>query len=293
MKKIFRDPLFHFFILGIVIYALYFLFAGNSNDNSQENTIVVSTGEVTWMRDTWTKKMNRPPTQEELEAMINSNVEETVLYKEALKMGLDADDVIIRRRLSQKLRFLQEDLVKPQNPSDEELNTFFNTHINRYQADQKITVTQIFFDPDKREETTLEDAKLTMAILNKMNFNKVNSNEYGDRFMLQSYYPNRTEVEMAKLFGSEFAKSIFQLDTGKWHGPILSGYGTHLVYIEQKLDPPTPNLESVRDLVLDDWKVYKQEEINRLFIEGLLARYTVIIESTDSESSTTTNSNPG
>jgi hypothetical protein len=281
IAKFFKDPLFQFLLIGIVIYALYFAFGINS-DEENENTIVVSSGEVAWMKDSWSKKMNRPPTQEELDAMINSNIEETALYNEAIKMGLDKDDIIIRRRLSQKLRFLQEDLLQPTEPSDEELQNYFEESIDKYYSDLSFTMTQIFFDPDKREEATLIDAEKTKKELMLIDINTINPNDYGDRFMLQSYYPDRTQLEIAKLFGSEFAKSVSQLDTGKWHGPILSGYGTHLVYISTRIDPPSPVLENVKERVMADWKVYKQKEINRLYIESVLSRYTIIIEEDNS-----------
>ncbi|MGL1889662.1 MAG: peptidylprolyl isomerase [Reichenbachiella sp.] len=275
--RLFYEPLVQFLLIGFSLYMLYGLF-GFTEDSTDENTLVVTSGELAWMKDTWTKRWNRPPTERELEGLINQHVEEAILYREAVKMGLDNDDVIIKRRMAQKLRFLQEDLMKPVEPSDEELQSYFEEKKAAYTSAPLLTLTQIFFDPDLREDATLPDAEKTKAQLMKMDIKSINPNKYGDRFMLQSYFPNRTEAEIAKLFGSEFAVTVAGLSSEQWHGPVLSGYGTHLVYIDSIAEPEPPQFETVKTTVMEDWKVNKQKELNELFIESVLSRYTITIE---------------
>jgi hypothetical protein len=281
VKSILKEPLFHFFVLGVFVYVLYGLFASFENEPA-ENTIVVTKGEIDWMKDTWTKRWNRPPTYAELEGLIDQHIEESIFYQEALKMGLDQNDVIIRRRLAQKLKFLQEDLLKPGEPSEEELKDYFIENISIYSSDEVITLTQIFYDPDKRGSITLQDAENDKSRLTEMDIDDIDPKIFGDYFMLQNYYPGRSQQDIAKLFGSEFARNVMSLEPDKWHGPVLSGYGTHLVYVTDRIEPVESKFEDVRDLVLEDWRVDQQEKMNQLFAEGVIARYTVIIEDEDS-----------
>ena len=281
VKSILKEPLFHFLVLGVFIYVLYGLFASFENEQS-ENTIVVSKGEIDWMKDTWTKRWNRPPTEAELQGLIDQHIEESIFYQEALKMGLDQNDVIIRRRLAQKLKFLQEDLLKPAEPSEEELRAYFSENIAVYSSDELITLTQIFYDPDKRGSSTLKDAENDKGKLTGIDKYAVDPKAFGDYFMLQNYYPGRSQQDIAKLFGSEFASSVMNLELDTWHGPVLSGYGTHLVYVTDREEPVESEFEDVRDLVLEDWRIAQQEKMNQMFTEGVIARYTVIIEDGDS-----------
>ena len=141
-----------------------------------------------------------------------------------------------------------------------------------------ITTTQIFFDPDKREDETLDDAAMALRALSSKDDFDGNLSGYGDAFMLQNYYPNRSELEIRKLFGNGFTEKVFQLEVEKWHGPVLSGYGTHLVYIHaHQISEVLPSTD-VREQVKEDWMADMQQKLNDRYIEGLMARYDVVIE---------------
>jgi peptidyl-prolyl cis-trans isomerase C len=107
--KFLREPLLHFMFIGAVIYLLYAVFAEPVAEETNK-TIVVSAGEIEWMNTTWQKRWSRPPTGEELDSLIKQYIKETVLYREALTMGLYKHDQIIRRSLAQKQEFLAKDL---------------------------------------------------------------------------------------------------------------------------------------------------------------------------------------
>jgi hypothetical protein len=147
--KLLREPLVHFLVIGAAIYLLYGLFTEPTPDED-DKTIVVTAGEIEWMQSSWQKRWNRPPTQQELDGLIQQYIRETVLYREALTMGLNQHDQVIRRRLAQKLEFLAKDLVALTPPTDEELRAYFEAHQDRYQAPVLYTFTQVFIDPDKR-----------------------------------------------------------------------------------------------------------------------------------------------
>jgi len=283
LLRIAREPLLHFVVIGASIYLVFGLF-GQSESNQavvEENTIVVTKGEMNWLGQMWQKKWNRPPTNEEMVGLVRNHLREAVLYREAVAMGLDKDDVIIRRRMAQKLEFLAQDLIQPETPSEKELQGFFKENIDRYQIPPLITFTHVFLDPDKRGDSTLADAEVLMAELIASAKVPDETSDLGDRFMLQAYYPERAEADLSKLFGSEFAKSVMSLEPKRWHGPVLSGYGTHLVYLHERRESPLPTFEQVADRVREDLENEQREQLNEEYIKSLLDRYNVVIEGED------------
>ena len=275
--KLLREPLLHFMFIGAAIYLLYGVFA-ESLPEADDKTIVVTAGEIEWMQTAWQKRWNRPPTAEEFDGLIQQYIRETVLYREALTMGLNQHDQVIRRRLAQKLEFLAKDLVALTPPTEDELQTYFDEHRDRYQQPTRYTFTQVFIDPDKRGDTTLDDAEAIKTNLIAQGDAIDDPGALGDDFMLQNYYPEKEPVEIQKLFGSGFAESLIELSPGKWHGPVLSGYGVHLVYVSNISEPPAPVFAEVRERVVQDWTTDRSEELNEQFYANLRDQYTVVIE---------------
>jgi hypothetical protein len=193
-------------------------------------------------------------------------------------MGLDQDDTIVRRRLAQKLEFLVQDLIEVAPPTEGELEAYFEAHSGDYRQSDLITFTHVFVDPDKRGAETHNDAAKIRADLEKLEDPTSGARALGDPFMLQSYYPERTEADISKLFGGEFAEVLAGSSTGAWHGPIVSGYGLHLVYVEAKETFPQPELAEVRERVAEDWTAAKRAELNEEYRKRLLEKYTIVIE---------------
>ena len=275
--KLLREPLLHFLFIGAAIYLLYGAFA-EPVPEADDKTIVVTAGEVEWMQTSWQKRWNRPPTTAEFDGLIQQYIKETVLYREALTMGLNQHDQVIRRRLAQKLEFLARDLVALTPPTEEELLTYFDTHQARYQEPSRYTFIQVFIDPDKRGDTTLDDAKAIKANLITQGDAVEDPGALGDSFMLQAYYPDKDLVEIQKLFGSGFTESLVELAPGQWHGPVLSGYGVHLVYVSNVSEPLPSVFAEVREQVVQDWTTDRSEELNEQFYANLREQYTVVIE---------------
>jgi peptidyl-prolyl cis-trans isomerase C len=275
--KLLREPLVHFMFIGAVIYLLYGVFA-EPIPEADDKTIVVTVGEVEWMQTSWQKRWNRPPTAEEFDGLIQQYIKETVLYREALTMGLNQHDQVIRRRLAQKLEFLAKDLVALTPPTEAELQTYFAEHQERYQEPALYTFTQVFIDPDKRGDTTLDGAAAIKATLIAKGDAIEDAGALGDDFMLQNYYPEKDQAEIQKFFGSGFAESLVELSPGQWQGPVLSGYGVHLVYVSNISEQPAPDFAEVRERVVQDWTTEKGEELNDQFYANLRNSYTVVIE---------------
>jgi hypothetical protein len=275
--KLLREPLVHFMFIGAVIYLLYCVFAEPIPDETNK-TIVVTAGEVEWMKTSWQKRWNRPPRAEEFDGLIQQYIRETVLYREALTMGLNKHDQVIRRRLAQKLEFLAKDLVALTPPTEEELQAYFIKHHDRYQEPALYTFSQVFIDPDKRGDATLADAEKIKTTLITQGDAVDIAGVLGDDFMLQNYYPEKNQVEIQKQFGSGFTESLLKLSPGQWHGPVLSGYGVHLVYVNNITEPPAQGFAKVRERVTQDWKTDKGEELNEKFYASLRDQYTIVIE---------------
>jgi hypothetical protein len=277
ITKFLKEPLLHFLVIGASFYLINGLY-GKAEMSEDDRRIVISAGEVEWLQDSWKKRWSRPPTVEELDGIVQAYLRELVLSREAVAMGLDKDDTVIRRRLAQKLEFLSQDLVEFTDPSDEELAAYMNENIIDYEAPAVATMTQIFYDPDKRDDQALVEAERQKEILNAREFDPDYVNGLGDTFFLQKYYPERSQSEIARLFGGGFAESVADLPVGTWSGPILSGYGVHLVYIHDRRAAVPPTLDEAREKVLQDWKDEKRKELSDSYITNLLAQYDVKVE---------------
>ena len=193
-----REPLVHFLLIGAGIYLLYGLFAEPANE-IPDQTITISRGEIQWMETSWKKRWNRLPTPEEREGLIQQYIKETVLYREALAMGLDQNDTIIRRRLAQKLEFLSEDLLSMTPPTDQELQTFFAQHRTQYEEPIRYTFTQVFLDPDKRGDQILSDAEGLKTKLEAQAYDPHTLPSFGDVLMLPNDHTKQSQTDIQKI----------------------------------------------------------------------------------------------
>jgi peptidyl-prolyl cis-trans isomerase C len=275
--KLLREPLLHFMLIGAFIYLLYAAFAEPVVEEP-DKTIVVTAGEIEWMQTSWQKRWNRSPTTEELDGLIKQYIKETVLYREALNMGLDKHDQVIRRRLAQKMEFLTRDLVNLTPPTEEDLQAYFKENQEFYQEPSRFTFTQVFIDPSKHGEATLKDAEKIKAALIARGEDIDDVSGVGDGIMLQNYYPEIDRAEIQKLFGNDFSESLVELTPGQWHGPVPSGYGLHLVYVHSVVEPPAVVLDDVRKRVTLDWETEKGIELNEQFYNSLRQQYTIVIQ---------------
>ena len=280
IKILARAPLMHFLLIGAGIYALYGIIGGDE-DGSNERTVTVTAGDTQALTDQWIRLWSRPPTKDELAGVIRDHVRVQILYREAVAMGLDVGDTVIERRLAQKVEFLAQSLFAPEEPSDDELKTWYAANQNHFKQPDLYTITQIFFNPDKREATTLDDARATLEELKSLDALPSDYHDYGDRFMLQSFYRNQSELELRKQFGSGFAEKVVELEPGQWHGPIVSGYGTHLVMVHEALLSPPPAFDDVKAQIKEEWTAEQIEKLSDRFLENLISKYEIIIEETE------------
>jgi hypothetical protein len=272
-----REPLAQFLLIGVCIYGAYAIF-GAPDEDADERTIVVDANRIKGFIAAWERRWNRPPTSQELDGIVQQFVREDILYREAVAMGLDVDDPITRRRMAQKLEFLTKDIARLKEPQEGELERYFEENAELYRNPDLITFSHVYLDPDKRGAATLDDAAELLVELEGAGEPEPGSLRSGDRFMLQSYYPEKSGIDIRRQFGTGFSESVMRLEPGKWHGPVLSGYGTHLVYVHALAVAPPPVFADVRDHVLENWQIAQQDEFNAQYFESLKSRYEIVIE---------------
>ncbi|MNI40519.1 peptidylprolyl isomerase [compost metagenome] len=206
-----------------------------------------------------------------MQALIDDYVKEEILYREALKLGLDKDDTIIRRRLAQKMDFLAEDVASLRDPAPGVLEAWYNQHQDQYAPPPLATFHHVFFALDKRGADAQAQAQAALRGLTDRNSGE------GDAFVFESAYTEQSQDQVARVFGSKFALSLFQQTPGRWVGPVESGFGWHLVWIDTLAKPQAPPFETVAQQVKSDWLSEQRSESKRANFDALKARYEVVV----------------
>jgi len=276
MKHLFREPLVHFLVIGVILFALNRL-PDNGSAPDSNNRITIGAGEIEQLRAMFMKQRQRPPTEEELRGVIDARVQEEVLYREALAMGLDRDDTIIKRRLAQKLEFLTEDLSVAATPTDAQLAEFFTEHAERYQVSGRISFVHVYFSTAKRGKRAEQDAKDDLARL-RTGESARGMDEMGDQFLLDYTYKEVLPEEVERAFGRGFVEELVKLPEREWHGPVVSGYGLHLVKVNERQNSQASALGAVREQVKRDWLEAQHRQIKEATFKKLRERYEVVID---------------
>ena len=271
VNRWFKEPLIHFLVVGVIIFAVFFTL--NKEEDVADKRILVTTADIERLQDNWSKKWNRPPTKDELRGLVESYIREEVYYREALSLGLDMDDTIIRRRMMQKMEFISNDLAELNTPDEAALNEYFLAHQDKYQLPARISFTHIYLSLDKRGAKVTEDAKSILSGLSALR-----APERGDTFMLQYDFVEEIPFEVERLFGKGFAEQLFRSEVNTWQGPIESGYGLHLVRISKKVDSRMPELASVVDKVRTDLMFEQRQKMNKEIYERFKERYEIVVE---------------
>ena len=261
MKSALKDPLVLFLALGVLIFAAANLGAGDA----QDARIEVGEPDLRRLNDQWQAQMGRPPTPQELEGLVEQFIREEVYFREAKRLSLDEGDIIIRRRLVQKLRFLTEDIATGQPAAEDELLAFHAANAGRYLQPERYSFRHRYFSTDRREDARA-DARAALAA----------PDNAGDPFMLQRSYAARSAREIGNLFGTGFAEALTALEPDDaWQGPVRSAYGWHLVLLEARLPERLPAYEEVAGQVAGDFNMERRERANEDYYRSLLQRYEV------------------
>jgi hypothetical protein len=274
--KVLREPLLHFLFAGAALFAVYGWLGGNKQDNEQESsrTVHIRAADVQWLTEIWKRQWNREPTLEEARGLVADYLKEEILSRESRAMKLDENDIVVRRRLAQKLSFLIEDTVHLAEPTEDDLRNIYNANPQRFDPGARISFNQIYFNPERRADA-LGDAKQVLTGL-PANGNGVDTAEIGDRLLTGSDFRGADEQAVSAAFGPEFTKKIFSLKSGSWSGPLRSGYGFHLIYVEGVQNAKASDLADIRPKLVAEWRRVQEDIANQKFMATLRKKYEVI-----------------
>jgi peptidyl-prolyl cis-trans isomerase C len=278
MMRLAREPLLHFLLVGGLLFAAEAMVTDDAPPGDQ--VIRIGAQEIAALQTQWQGLHRRPPTAAELQGLLDARVREEVLFREAVAMGLDQDDSIVRRRLAQKLEFMIEDFGAAREPGEAELVAFFAARQDAYRLPGRISFSQVYFSPDHRGPAAEADARLALAGL-RPDVPVDAAADLGDRFLPGESYRQQSAWEIEAVFGPAFAQALLEVEAGAWAGPIASAYGWHLVRVEARAEGWLPPLAEVADRVRQDWAVEQRRSANQAVVERLLARYELVIEAGD------------
>ena len=261
----------HFILAGGLIFLLYFLIEA---DGTADNQIVVDKAAIERLVATWQRQTGRAPTPVELEGLHADYLFEELFYREARSLGLEQDDPIIRRRLVQKMDLLTESAAQQVQPGETELMAWYDAHPELYRTEPRLGFKHIYFSHDRRDNSAEKDASALLSRLAGLDEN-AGQPGLGDVFMLSHEFIDVGRSQLGRLFGEDFAATLFTLTSGSWQGPVRSGYGYHLVYpFDIRAAEPMPFAES-KPRVLQDWQRDRYKQARQDLLEELKSRYEI------------------
>lgn len=264
--SIFRQPLLHFLVLGGLVFAAFYYIEGTEPAPPQDD-IAIDRATAERLAAGFTQAWRRKPTEMELSALIDDHIREEVLVREARDFALDQNDVVIRRRLRQKMEFLAESAVAAQQPSEQELNAFYQANAGRFSKDARLAIEQVYVGETADEETI---ETLLTALQAGQDFTSL-----GKRSLLPVTVPLAPPTAIDGTFGPGFAAVLLNQEQGVWIGPLRSGFGHHLVRITDRQDATLPPLADIRDQVIRDWRRDRADALAEQEFARMLSRYTV------------------
>lgn len=266
LPRVLQEPLVHFLVLGAL------LFAAIAFANHLKRPVVrIDAREIEQLASYWEQQSQRPPTRDELAALIQERVDEELLAREAIRLGLDKDDLIVRRRLAQKMAFASEDVAAIPEPDDRTLQAYYDANRARYASPGRLALRHVYFSSDRTGETPRSAAAAALARL------QAGGEVTGDPSLLPLTYADVAEADIARDYGADFAAAVHKAPVGAWVGPAPSAYGMHLIRVERRLPSQTPPLADVRDEVRAAWLAERRQDESRAFRASLRKRYKVEI----------------
>jgi hypothetical protein len=274
MRSLLREPLLHFLVIGAALFGLYGLVG--KKEAEAPTKIVVSAERVANLVDRFARTWRRPPTQEELDGLVEDDIRDEVFYREGRAAGLDRDDVVIRRRVRQKMEFLTEDMAASA-PSEEQLAAYLAFHAERFRTEDRLTFRHVFLSATRRGEALEGDAREIAATLVGATA-PVDTAAAGDPFLLGETFRQTPHSDVARTFGEGFAKQLAAVGVGRWQGPMRSNFGAHFVLVDERTKGSLPPLDAVREEVRRAWLNARRIEAEEKLYRTLRERYRIVVE---------------
>lgn len=275
IKPFLRSPLLHFFLLGGLVFGFYALMIPPEAQPPRDDVLRLSDNDADRLADGFMAAWGRPPTDDEAAGLVRDWVVEEAMVREALALGLDQGDAIIRNRLRAKMEFLAEAPAAAITPDDETLSAYFDDNRDRYARPATLGFAQILLP----EDASAEDIDRLRADLAQ----GTDPASIGQATMLPPAMDGMPVPSIERVFGGGFGAAVAALPPQSWSGPVTSGYGRHLVKVQTVQNADLPALDTVRDRVLADWRSEQARAMRTAFTEGLLSRYTLELPGEDGE----------
>jgi hypothetical protein len=275
-----REPLLQFLVLGAILFGLFHLVDREKAEAPAR--IVISSARIANLADGFARTWRRPPGKEELQGLVDDYIRDEVFYREGRAAGLDRDDVIIRRRVRQKMEFLAEDMSAPE-PSEAQLAAYLKANPERFRTEDRLTFQQVFLSAARRGRAIDDDSKQVANALDRVEA-AVDKTALGDPFLLGEEFQAVSQSEVASLFGESFAKRISVMEQGRWQGPISSTFGQHFVNIGERISGTLPPLDAVRETVRREWSNARRLEAEQKLYGSLRERYEIVVETQPAKS---------
>lgn len=282
-RRFLKEPLLHFLIVGVGLFGSYHFLNPDQPNGAGSQTIVLTEDDVRQLAISWLAQGRSTPTADQVKGLVDQKVTEEILFREAVSLGLDRDDEVVKRRLAQKMDFLAADVANMQEPSTEQLKTWFGANAQSFALPAHATFRHLYFSSDKHGKNTQAAAATALKLVAGKSPDTPGVAALGDDFMFQNHYGDATPDQMAKEFGPAFSKALFQLKPGHWEGPVQSGYGWHLVWIDS-IDPGRiPTFDEVQPNVKAAWVEDRYKEIKQSALDEMRSRYSVVLPPIDAK----------
>ena len=275
MKRLLREPLVHFLLLGAILFGLYAYAERGRAGADQSKQIRLSLDDLSQMVLVFRSQWRRDPTLQELRSLVEDKIQEEVLYREALALGIEKDDTIVKRRMAQKMQFLAEDVAAAHEPTRDELGTWYEANRDQFASPPRVSFRHLYFSPDRRRTRTRDDAVAALTRLAGQPEDSPLAAAVADAFMFQEYYRDRAPEYLGKEFGPDFALAVIKVTPGSWQGPVESGFGWHLVFIDTLIPGRVPAFEEVEADVKTAWLAEHKALAWQKAYQEMRAKYTV------------------
>lgn len=276
IRRLLQEPLIHFMAIGAVIFAVHAYRTAGEQPAASRDRIVVTPGRVAQLAQVFAKTWQRPPTPQELNGLIQAFVKEEVYYREAVKLGLDRDDTLIRRRMQQKMEFLSEPGEEALNPTDDELEAFLAANREAFRVEAQVAFDQVFVSPEK-VSGAIEPHVAELLEAARSASSDADIRRLGHPTMLPSSLRLAPLSQIDRNFGSGFGEQLTRMPKNAWGGPVKSTYGLHLVRVTGKAEGYDPPLSEVRRAVEVKWRTARREAFRESEYKRLREKYQVVL----------------
>lgn len=278
MNYWYKEPLFHFLLIGLLLFSTSSIFKNTKNETSKSNQIIITKETLNSIIKNYKHNTHNIPDKYKIDELLAKYIEEEVLFREALNMKLYRSDPIVRNTLIQKMRYLSNDKIDIDKATKEELYSFFLKHRNKFIESERISFIHIFINPNKHRKNTPKLAnKIYTNVYNHLP-KDINFTKLGDHFKGGNYFEEKSQNDLSNHFDRSFIRQLFKMSTNTWSKPIASGYGTHIVYIFNHFKSKNASFDKAYKQIKYEWIIAESQNAYKQYILNLKKKYNIKIE---------------